>query len=170
MATKLVNVENGFFAGNVNPTQHSTNGWDCSISENGTITCSAVWKYSDGEHSIHYMIQPSGFAKLTLKTPYKTKTLRKGYVVPKGMKLSNGVIGLAGGYIDNRYAYYRDSSFQKFLEEHKISAIKHEDPNQVFDVRNAQHGRGSCYSSLNSAGTIAELSSNLDRSDDWEAR
>ena len=46
---------------------------------------------------MRYIIQPNGFAKLTLKVPYdKVKTLRKGFVVPKGSKLSDGLLGLAG--------------------------------------------------------------------------
>lgn len=140
MATVKVALENGFFVSTndcyewlVEPTHVMANGWDCVIKEDGTIQCDAVRSYSDGEHSIRYVIQPNGFGKLTLKLPNsRVKTLRKGFVVPRGCKLSDGMIGLAGGHIDNRYAYFRDSSFQKFLERLGITAVKHEDPNQEY--------------------------------------
>ena len=104
--------------------------------------------------------------KLTLKVPYdKVKTLRKGFVVPKGSKLSDGLLGLAGGYIDERYAYFRDGSFQKFLEEHGISAVKHEDPNQTFSIRNARYGGGECYSHLITDGKVEQQGYNLGRTE-----
>lgn len=176
MATLQVRIENGFFVGTngcyvsmVEPTHIIANGWDCLIDEDGNIKCDAVRGYSDGEHSMRYVIQPNGFAKLTLKVPYdKVKTLRKGFVVPKGSKLSDGLLGLAGGYIDERYAYFRDGSFQKFLEEHGISAVKHEDPNQTFSIRNARYGGGECYSHLITDGKVEQQGYNLGRTESWE--
>ena len=73
MATLQVRIENGFFVGTngcyvsmVEPTHIIANGWDCLIDEDGNIKCDAVRGYSDGEHSMKYVIQPNGFAKLTL--------------------------------------------------------------------------------------------------------
>ncbi len=176
MATLQVRIENGFFVGTngcyinmVEPTHIIANGWDCLIDEDGNIKCDAVRGYSDGEHSMRYIIQPNGFAKLTLKVPYdKVKTLRKGFVVPKGSKLSDGLLGLAGGYIDERYAYFRDGSFQKFLEEHGISAVKHEDPNQTFSIRNARYGGGECYSHLLTDGKVEQQEYSSGRTESWE--
>lgn len=176
MATLQVQIENGYFVGtngcyvtSVEPTHVIANGWDCVIDEDGTIRCDAIRGYSDGEHCMRYIIQPNGFAKLTLKVPYnKVKTLRKGFVVPKGYKLSDGLLGLAGGYIDERYAYFRDASFQKFLEDHGISAVKHEDPNQTFSIRNARYGGGECYSYLLTDGEVIEEGYSSGRTESWE--
>ena len=176
MATLQVRIENGFFVGTngcyvstVEPTHVIANGWECLIDEDGTIKCDAVRGYSDGEHSMRYVIQPNGFAKLTLKVPDdKVKTLRKGFVTPKGTKLSDGLLGLAGGYIDERYAYFRDGSFQKFLEEHGISAVKHENPNQTFSIRNARYGGGECYSYLLTDGKVEEEGYSSGRTESWE--
>ena len=175
MATLQVRIEDGFFVGTngcyvslVEPTHVVANGWDCSISEDGTIMCEAVRVYSDGEHSIRYLVQPNGFAKLTLKVPNeKVRTLRKGFVLPKGSKLSDGMLGLAGGNIDSRYAYFRDGSFQKFLEDRGISAVKHEDPNRLYSVRNARYGGGECYSYLLTDGTVEEEEFSSGRTDSW---
>ena len=162
MATLKLEIENGFFVGTngcyvsiVEPTHVIANGWDCVIDENGTIRCDATRYYSDGEHSMRYVIQPNGFAKLTLKVPYdKVKTLRKGFVVSKGSKLSDGLLGLAGGYIDERYAYFRDGNFQKFLNKFGITAVKHEDPNQKFSGFSNYSGWGTASQDVFSDGNI----------------
>lgn len=159
MATSKLKIENGFFVradglyiGTVEPTHAILNGWECFVEEDGTVVCYAERDYSDGIHSIRYVLQPNGFAKLTLKVPRKrVKTLRKGFVVPKGTSL-NGTIGLAGGYIDDRYAYFRDSHFQGFLDAYGITAIRHEDPNQTYAVRNDRYGGGECSSELYTDG------------------
>ena len=146
MATLKIKLENGAFAEvqgvqyceKKEPMHIIANGWDCSIKEDGTVFCESSKEYSDGVHTMRYVIQLNGFAKLTLKRPRsKVETLRKGFVIPKGAKLSEGLLGLAGGYIDERYAYFRDGSFQKFLDNHGISAVKRENPNRSYRLRSA---------------------------------
>lgn len=162
MATLKIELENGSFVGTngcyittVEPTHVIANGWNCLIKEDGTIECNSVRDYSDGEHSMRYVILPNGFAKLTLKVPYeRVKTLRKGYVIPKGTKLCDGLLGLAGGYIDERYAYFRDGNFQKFLNKFGITAVKHEDPNQKFSGFSNYSGWGTASQEVFSDGNI----------------
>lgn len=126
----------GYYVGEVTPTYAEGNGWACTIHEDGTIECYAVRDYSDGEHSMRYAIQPNGFAKLTLRTPSNgVKTIRKGYVLPKGTRLTDGVIGLSGGYIDDRYTYFRTSDFQEFLSEYKLTQMRKENPNRSYVER-----------------------------------
>lgn len=175
MATLQLKIENGFFVGSNNvyldelePTHAIGNGWDCVIKEDGTIECNAVRDYSDGEHSMRYVIMSNGYAKLTLKVSgQKPKVIRKGFVVPRGQKLVSGIIGLAGGYIDNRYAYFRDSSFQEFLDKYGITAVKHEDPNHSYVVRHAEYGGGYCFCNLTTDGTVADVGFDLGRSEEW---
>ena len=45
----------------------------------------------------------------------KAKTLRKGFIVPKGKKIKNGELTLTGGRIDERFAYFRSESFVNLL-------------------------------------------------------
>ena len=143
MATAQIIVKDGFFANavgryiyEVTPTHAILNGWECFVKEDGSIECWSVREYSDGKHSMRYFINPLGFAKLTLKKPGEPiRTLKKGYVIKKGHKLSDGILGLAGDHIDYRYAYFRDNSFQNFLEEFGITAVKHENPNRLYMVK-----------------------------------
>jgi hypothetical protein len=117
---------------------------------------------------MRYEIAKNGFARLTLKVEGQPlQTLRKGFVLPRGAKLTDGVIGLAGGYVDERYAYFRDGGFQKFLDKFGITAVKHEDPNQTFVVRNARYGGGECRSSLVSDGNMTETGYDSGRTDGW---
>ena len=176
MATLKITIENGFFS-NTNrcylhlfePTHVVANGWDCIIREDGTIICDAVRNYSDGEHSIRYKISPNGYAKLTFKLAGgRVKTLKEGFVLPKGVKLSAGLIGLSGGNIDNRYAYFRDASFQQFLDRFGITAVKQQNPNTLYTVRNAMYGGGRCRSNIQSDGKIVKLDYDLGRTKQWE--
>lgn len=177
MATMKVSLCGGYFGeifGSTqvwekSPTCVVGNGWDCSIQEDGTILCESIRSYSDGIHSIRYKIMPNGYARLTLKVPgERLKILRKGFVLPRGRKLENGLLGLAGGNVDERYAFFRDEDFQNFLEDHGISAVQHENPNKVFRVRNARYGGGNCHSELYSDGTVTRLSYSDGKTADWE--
>ena len=173
MATTKIKIENGFFVDvngryveSVEPTHVVANGWDCIIREDGSIECNAIREYSDGTHSIRYSIQKNGFAKLTLKEPgEKIKTLKKGFVVPKGVHLLDGTLGISGGYIDTRYAFFRDACFQTFLDEHDISAVQREDPNQVYRLRNALYAGGDCRSCILTDGTVSRRSNPNDYSE-----
>lgn len=174
MATIKVKISNGFFVEatpiyleELTPTKVVGNGWNCEIKEDGTVQCDSVREYSDGEYSIRYVIRPNGFAKLTLKTPYENKTLKKGYVLPKGEKLKNGLIGLAGGNIKERYAYFRNDAFQMFLESHGITAVQHEDPNQLYVLRNSFHGAGSCSSEILTDGVLERIQYDSGESSEW---
>lgn len=175
MATLQINMENGFFTctngryvTEVTPTHVAGNGWNCAIREDGSVLCEAVRDYSDGVHSMRYEIAKNGFAKLTLKVGNEpVRTIRKGFVLPCGAKLTDGVIGLAGGYVDERYAYFRDASFQRFLNKFGITAVKHEDPNRTFVVRNARYGGGECRSNLVSDGIMTEICYDSGRTEGW---
>lgn len=140
MALLQLRIENGRFVETnycntdiFKPTHVSANGWECFINKDGSIMCQAVRIYANGEHRIRYVILPNGFARLSLKRPHaKDRTVKKGFVIPKGAILSDGIIGLSGGNIDERYAYFRDSIFQKFLDKFGITAVKNENPNQSY--------------------------------------
>jgi len=170
MATTHIRLENGIFSGKdfADPTHVQSNGWDCVIDKNGTVTCNAVREYSDGEHSVRYVIMRNGFAKLTRKLPGKpVETLKKGFILRRGQKLSSGMIGLSGGHIDSRYAYFRDSAFQEFLERFDLTAMSSLDPNQEYLLRSAEYGGGICKSELLTDGGVSKLNSDFGRSEKW---
>lgn len=69
-------------------------------------------------------------------------------------KLQDGTLGLAGGNVYSRYAYFRTADFQKFLSEFGITAVKREDPNQVFSSFCAYSGSGSANQTVETDGKV----------------
>ncbi len=103
------------------------NGWECQVQNNGVIKCTAKELCIDGIHSMRYTLYQNGFAKLTLKTPNEPlRVINMGFVVKKGEIFGNGTLGLSDGFIDNRYTFFREESFQKFLCKYGITAVLHE--------------------------------------------
>ena len=136
----------------------SVNGWECEVQNNGVIKCTAKELCIDGSHSMRYTIYQNGFAKLTLKTPNEpVKVIKMGFVVKKGESFGNGVLGLSDGFIDHRYTFFREESFQKFLCKYGITAVLHEDPNRIFCLRNGESEDNSYYINLWTDGHFASI-------------
>ena len=136
----------------------SVNGWECEVQNNGVIKCTAKELCIDGSHSMRYTIYQNGFAKLTLKTPNEpVKVIKMGFVVKKGESFGNGVLGLSDGFIDHRYTFFREESFQKFLCKYGITAVLHEDPNRIFCLRNGESEDNSYYMNLWTDGHFASI-------------
>jgi hypothetical protein len=157
MATCFVTVENAYFieCGELVTATHTFNGWDCEVLSDGTILCQASRVYSDGEHSVRYTIKPNGFGKLTRKLPgKKIETLRKGFVVPKGEKPTDGTIGLSGGNIDSRYAFWRGSELTWFMEYFHLTAVKFQNPDGEYVVHNSRYGGGEAKYTINTDGEV----------------
>ena len=107
---------------------------------------------------MRYTIYQNGFAKLTLKTPNEpVKVIKMGFVVKKGESFGNGVLGLSDGFIDHRYTFFREESFQKFLCKYGITAVLHEDPNRIFCLRNGESEDNSYYMNLWTDGHFASI-------------
>lgn len=125
------------------------NGWECEVQNNGVIKCTAKKLCIDGIHSMRYTLYQNGFGKLTLKLPNEpVRVIKMGFVVKKGESFGNGVLGLSDGFIDHRYTFFREESFQKFLCKYGITAVIHEDPNRIFFLRNGESEDNSYYMNL----------------------
>lgn len=127
---------NGLYQTSFSEKKVVGNGWIALIEDNGAIKCQAKKKYSDGEYELRYNVQRNGYAKLTLKTPRmeKAKTLRKGFIVPKGKKIKNGELTLTGGRIDERFAYFRSESFVNLLNKYSLKGIERKNPNREYTM------------------------------------
>lgn len=132
MATAKIEIKGGtivnhngvyFHGSSEDGTEISINGWDVRI-EGGRIICHAERVYSDGPHRYH-----------------------------KEFPLQDGTVGLAGGNIDDRYAYFRGEAFQAFLAKYGITAVKRENPNQEFSGFVNHSGWGDAEFSVVSDGT-----------------
>lgn len=134
------------------------NDWECQVQNNGVIKCTAKELCIDGIHSMRYTIYPNGFSKLTLKIPHEpVKVIKMGFVVKKGESFGNGVLGLSDGFIDHRYTFFREQSFQKFLCKYGITAVIHEEPNRIFCLRNGESEDNSYYMNLWTDGHFASI-------------
>ena len=127
-----------------NGKEYCGNGWVVRIKDGrkdrpGRIICHAEREYSDGPAVCH-----------------------------REFRLADGTLGLAGGNIYSRYAYFRSEDFQKFLADHNISAVKKEDPNTIFYLRNAWYGGGECSMSIRTDGKMEKLKYDSGRTEDWE--
>ena len=125
------------------------NGWECEVQNNGVIKCTAKGLCIDGIHSMRYTLYQNGFGKLTLKLPNEpVKIIKMGFVVKKGESFGNGLLGLSDGFIDHRYTFFREESFQKFLCKYGITAVIHEEPNRIFCLKNGESEDNSYYMNL----------------------
>ena len=111
----------------------SVEDWECFLNPDGSLKCICREAYQDGMHTLKYHIEKGGFSRLTLKTTgNKTKILRKGFILPRNKKLYDGYLTLSDGYIDERITFYRDLSFQDFMDKHGIKHVKHKNPNNLY--------------------------------------
>ncbi len=170
MASVSVKIANGLFVDyegryydSLSPEAFMGNGWAGHVNQDGSIHLEASRNYSDGVHSITQDIQPNG----------RFVTRMNGDVIKKGTyKLTdgklNGEFRLPGGNIDNRYIAYRDIEFSTFLEEHGITAVVHQDPNQGYDQRKAYYGGGRAESAIFTNGEIKYGEWDDERDEDWQ--
>lgn len=117
MATTKIEIRDGrivdyrdqyFEAISEDGLRYRGNGWTVKIvpankRSSGKIICHCQRQYSDGIHKYH-----------------------------REFALVDGLLGLAGGHIDERYAYFRKAEFQAFLNKFGIDRVERGDPNQVF--------------------------------------
>lgn len=116
MATTKLTVKDGLIAGHMDRyfqflsedgKRYEGNGWTVEIRDGrngrpGRIVCHAEREYSDGVAICH-----------------------------REFRLADGIVGLAGGNIHARYAYFRTEKFSAWLREHELQSVQRVDPNQA---------------------------------------
>jgi len=121
MATSKITIVNGkivdysdryFHSLSEDGREYSGNGWDVTIREGrngrpGRIICHAERNYSYGPAVCH-----------------------------REFRLEDGTLGLAGGNITSRYAYFRSAGFTNWLRENGIQAVRRQDPNCTYRSSN----------------------------------
>lgn len=140
MATLKLKIEGGKFVGHngcyfeefsEDGLKAVGNGWEVTIrpatkNRSGRVIAHCERKYSDGPAVCH-----------------------------REFRLEDGLLGLAGGNVYNRYVYFRKASFQAFLDEFGITAVKREDPNQNFSGFSAYSGAGYANQSVETDGKLS---------------
>lgn len=134
MYIKEIELRNGLFFN----AQKSLvwNGWQCQIDSKGNVACVCGRDYKDGKHTVTYTVYPDGYAELERITPKAREILKSGYVIGANETLDSGVIGLSGGNVDERFAYFRNASFRKFMGDFCLDHLKRKDPNMNYIIRN----------------------------------
>lgn len=123
----------------IETTMHEVLGWKCSIQKNGTVICHTSQKGFDGWHIKRLVISPKGQVRVISKEgDKKEKIVKRYFLTPKGedIKCLDVRIGLSDGWVDGRKIYVRKGEFDKFLDEHGITAIHAGNPNTNFTMKN----------------------------------
>ena len=114
---------NGIEVKSFTPMYVDANGWKCYMNDNGNISCIAEQHYNGVRHTIKFNLK-NNYVKLILKKGKDKPKVLKSYKLDKWP--TDGVIGLPGGYIERRRAYFREGSFQEFLEKYALTAVRNE--------------------------------------------
>lgn len=133
------------------------NDWIGEINENGNIFFKAVHCYGKGvRHQLKFKIV-NGCVEKILRVGNKKPKVLKTYKLEQWP--IDGTIGLTSGYIDDRLAYFRNADFQRFLDEHGITSVRHESANGFFKLTQKYDGfnRIFFHEYLESDGNIKEL-------------
>ena len=141
-------------------THVAGNGWCGDIDEKGNIDFYATRFYDGIKHKIKFQIV-DGVVKKWLKIGNQPPKVLKHYKLEKWP--DNGVIGLSNGILSERVTYFRTSSFQKFLDEYQITAVRCESANGIYNILQEHNGHMIIFSEvIETDGKIKVISRDVD--------
>lgn len=115
------------------------NGWEATLSEEGKLECTAIRYYAEELHLVKFKIQ-KGYLRLTLKVGSERAKVLKNVRLESWP--ADVILGLPGGYIDDRRPYVRRKAFQNFLDEYNISSVRNESANGTYQlIREIKNGK-----------------------------
>lgn len=165
MATLQIEFKNGKFISNngvnievATDTYIKGNGWIGKVDECGNIVFNAIHYYDKGvRHQLKFKIT-DGYVKKILKIGDNKPRVLKSFRLDRWP--IDGTIGLTSGYIDERVTYFRTASFQRFLDQHGITAVRCESANGIFNLMQKHDGIHCTFFSENIErdGKVKELS------------
>jgi len=128
------------------------NGWKCQITESGKVICIAKYSYKDVKKRVKFCVQ-SGYAKLKLKVGDTQERPIRSYKLNHNS--IDGVIRLSNNFMHPRCAYFREASFQRFLNEHGITSVRYESANGIFRILQENDGENIIFKEeIESDGTV----------------
>lgn len=165
MEALKIKIRDGFFSGtnkvnleSATKTKVVGNGWVATIEKDGTIKCRCIQKDSNGETIVRFALYPNGYSKLTIKEGNNpVKVLVETFSITKNHKVENGEIYLSDGEISNRFGFYRDELFLKFLKKNKIRYVRRDNPNKEYVIRQALLETGKIDETIKTDGTLTEI-------------
>jgi hypothetical protein len=83
---------------------------------------------------------------------------QEGLVIcQKEFPLKDGTVGLSGGNVRNRYAYFRTTHFQQFLDDFGVTAVRYIDPNQAYPKLRDYNNTYQCEQRIYTDGEVLEV-------------
>lgn len=144
MATLQIEIRDRKFVSNngvnvqvATETHIAGNGWAGYIDENGNVDFFATRYYEGVRYKIKFQIV-DGTVMKWLKVGDKPRKVLKHYQLDEWP--SNGIIGISNGVLTERVAYFRTPSFQKFLDDYQITAVRSETPNAIYSIMQEHNG------------------------------
>lgn len=138
MATLKIRLSNGRFVSHngTNVEEFSErhvigNGWECYLNEKGEFTCFSIENYSGIRHKIRFTVK-NGYIKTTLKIGDEPSFILKLYRDEEWP--TDGIIGLPFGRLNGNRPYFRNASFQDFLDKNGITAVRYGEACDVFEL------------------------------------
>ena len=167
MATLQIQIRDKKFVSNNGVNVQATtetyvagNGWCGDIDENGNVDFYATRFYDGVRHKIKFQIV-NGVVKKWLKIGNRTPKILKQYKLDKWP--DDGVIGLSNGILTERVTYFRNASFQKFLDENHITAVRCESANGIYNLLQEHNGHMMIFSEyIETDGNFKVLSRDVD--------
>ena len=151
---------NGVNLQEVTETHVAGNGWCGDIYENGNIDFYATRFYNGVRYKIKFQIV-NGVVKTWLRIGDQPPKILKQYKLEKWP--DDGVIGLSNGTLTERVTYFRTSSFQEFLDEYHITAVRYESANRIYDILQEHNGHMMIFSEyIETDGEFKVLSRDVD--------
>lgn len=170
-----ITIQNGKFAGTSGAEVNSFkedyiegNGWTCRCFSDGSIKCKAyLSREGEEENSIIFRISKCGYINY-LEIRDGVKIERRKSKLKEWP--TNGVIGLSDGNIDDRYAFFQNEEYRKFLNEYHVRTVKREEPNHTYTIYRcfSQEEDINVEEILWSDGNIAETGINSGRTEAWD--
>ena len=112
------------------PTYIKGNGWECTMDEFGNISCISKRVYRNKHYTTKFNLKNRWvklIRKINKERPRVLKSYQLGEVWPP-----EGVIGLSGACDETQRAYFRESKFQKFLDDNGLTAVYNDSANGTF--------------------------------------
>lgn len=173
-----ITLKNGKFVStnNVNLEEFSDtyikgNGWECSIKVNGAIKCKTIEEDSETKEEIYVIIYPNGSRQVKYrKNNEHPILLKKGYVVPEGVGIANGTLGVSDGIIKERHVFFRHEALQNFLREYGITKIIKANPNYIYQSFLAFNDNENHYANILTDGEEEIISNTPDEKENIKKR
>lgn len=133
-----------------------TSKWRCRIEPCGEIFCTSVEECNGERYRLKFKIEADGMVKHSLKSGNKnTQTWEYGRLTQWP---TDGVICLPSSFMDGHKPYFREDSFQNFLNKYGITSVWRETANGSYCLEEETYNRKRPFSeTIETDGKMLEI-------------